>query len=65
MKKKLNERGILRAISEEGIRQEVYTVIDTNQTMPAEERALWIKVHDALQKLAFYYEGEGQEIWKH
>lgn len=55
----------LRATSEEDIRQKVYTVIDTNQLMSENERVLWIKVHDALQELAFYYESKDFQIWKH
>ena len=50
---------------EEKIRIDVYNVIDTPKMLSPKERGLWIDIHTALEKLAFYYQDSGSTIFQH
>lgn len=52
---------------EEDIREVAFNIIDHLQLDKnlTNERDLWIKIHEDLQRLGFYYEGKGFNIWKH
>lgn len=56
-----------RVKMEEDIREVVFNIIDHLQFDKnlTNERDLWIKIHEDLQKLGFYYEEKGFNIWEH
>jgi len=60
------ERFHQRFLTEEGMRQTAYRMMDAySYEMNTYEYAAWSEVHQALCKLAGYYEDQGATIWKH